>query len=37
MKLDEEHYKIHEKSLQCALNWFGSKYQALKHSTTHIP
>ena len=35
MKLDEEHYNIHEKSLQCAPNWFRSKYQALKHSTTH--
>ena len=35
MKLDEVHYKVHEESLQCAPNWFGSKYQALKHSTTH--
>jgi hypothetical protein len=35
MKLDEEHYKMHDKSLQCASNWFRSKYQALEHSTTH--
>ena len=35
MKLDEVHYKVHEESLQCAPNWFGSKYQALKHGTTH--
>ena len=37
MKLDEVHvhYKVHEESLQYAPNWFGSKYQALKHSTTH--
>ena len=35
MKLLDEHYKLHEKSLQCASNWLRSKYQALEHSTTH--
>jgi hypothetical protein len=28
---------MHEKSLQCASNWFRSMYQALEHSTTHTP